>query len=450
MNAVGSMSTTLKAVAIGLIVLVLIVPLSMLQGLVSERAGQREEAYEKIAQGWGGAVTVGGPMLVVPTEYRAVENSITRVHRQDVYLLPQELDVTIDARQETEQRHVGIYQVPVFIASMSIAGRFDLATQLAVVALRYPDRTILWGQTTLRLPLSQVGSLRELGSARFGDHELAFTPVTRGPFGGLEAPIPLDPSTADDRRDFEFRLRMAGSRELSVLPFGSTTRVEMQSDWPHPSFRGAFLPAERVVTERGFSASWQVLELNRPYGPVITSEEIDPGAVLDSALGAGFYQAIDVYQRGERAIKYALLFIALTFMTMFAWEHVARVSLHPLQYLLVGLALSIFYLLLIALSEHLPFVYAYWIGATALVALIGIYLAGALHRRERGFAAATGMAGVYGVLYALVVSESYALLMGSIVLFIALATLMVTTRNVNWYVRSTQQADVHGTNSSPY
>jgi len=433
MNAVGSMSTTLKAVAIGLIVLVLIVPLSMLQGLVSERAGQREEAYEKIAQGWGGAVTVGGPMLVVPTEYRAVENSITRVHRQDVYLLPQELDVTIDARQETEQRHVGIYQVPVFIASMSIAGRFDLATQLPVVALRYPDRTILWGQTTLRLPLSQVGGLRELGSARFGEHELAFTPVTRGQFGGLEAPIPLDPSTADDRRDFEFTVRIAGSREISVLPFGATTRVEMQSDWPHPSFRGAFLPAERVVTDEGFAASWRVLELNRPYGAVISSEEIDAGTVLDSAFGTGFYQAIDVYQRGERAIKYALLFIALTFMTIFAWEQVANLRLHPLHYLLFGLALSIFYLLLIALSEHLPFVYAYCVGAAALAALIGIYLAGALRRRQRGIVAATALAVVYGLLYALVISESYALLMGAIVLFTALATVMVTTRHVDWY-----------------
>lgn len=427
------MSITLKTIAIGLIVLVLIAPLTMLKSLVRERAGMREEAYQKVAQGWGGAVTVGGPVLVVPTESRAVESSVSRVHRQDVYVLPQELDVTIDVRQEAEARHVGIYQVPVFIASISVAGRFDFVTQLPLIAQRYPDRTILWGQTTLRLPVSPLGSLRELGGARFGDHELVLMPITSSRLGGLEVSIPLDRSTTDTARDFEFTVRIAGSREISVLPFGGTTRVEMHSDWPHPSFRGAFLPAERVVTDEGFAASWQVLELNRPYGAVISSEEIDAGTVLDSAFGTGFYQAIDVYQRGERAIKYALLFIALTFMTIFAWEQVANLRLHPLHYLLVGLALSIFYLLLIALSEHLPFVYAYCVGAAALVALIGIYLAGALRRRQRGIVAATALAVVYGLLYALVISESYALLMGAIVLFTALATVMVTTRHVDWY-----------------
>jgi inner membrane protein len=160
---------------------------------------------------------------------------------------------------------------------------------------------------------------------------------------------------------------------------------------------------------------------------------VDSNELLASAFGVGLYQAVDVYQRSERAMKYALLFIALTFMTFFAWEHMAKTRLHPLQYLLVGLALSIFYLLLIALSEHIAFAAAYWSAAAALIVLVGLYLAGAMRNRLHGGVAAALITSVYGVLYALVLSESYSLLIGAIVLFAALGTVMLVTRHVDWY-----------------
>ena len=433
MSATGlSGSAAFKAIVIALIVLVLLAPLLMLQRLVEERTSLRQQAYDKVANGWGGALTVGGPVIVVPTEFRVIENSVTRTHRHDLYLLPKTLDVAIESRQEPEPRYVGIYAVPVFIANVKISGAFDLTTQVPQSAARYADRTILWQQARLRLPVSELRSLRQLTAARFGGADVVFSPAGEAAYGGLEAPLPLTDATSG-ARDFTFDLRIAGSREVSVLPLGSTTAVKMRSDWPHPSFQGAFLPAERTVTDQGFDATWQVLELNRPYGSIVSEGEADRGVVLESTLGVGFYQAIDVYQRGERAIKYALVFIALTFMTIFAWEHVARLRMHPLQYLLVGLALSIFYLLLIALSEHVAFVIAYWIAAFALTALIGVYLAGALKRRQRGAIAAAALTGVYGVLYALVISESYSLLMGAIVLFVALAAVMIVTRRVDWY-----------------
>ena len=426
----ASRSATFKAIVIAFIVLVLLVPLMMLQGLVRERASLRQEAYDKVANGWGGALTVGGPVIVIPTEYRAIENSVTKIYHHDVYLLPKVLDVAIESLQEPEPRYVGIYAVPVFVAEVAVSGSFDLSTQVPALASRYADRTILWQQATIRLPVSQLRSLRQLTRSRLGGEDLTFAPGGQGVYAGIEAPLSIT-DAARGTRDFAFALKIAGSRELSVLPLGSVTSVKMHSDWPHPSFQGAFLPAERTVTPQGFDASWQVLELNRPYGSIMS--EFDQGAVAGSALGVGLYQAIDVYQRGERAIKYALVFIALTFMTIFAWEHVARMRMHPLQYLLVGLALSIFYLLLIALSEHLAFVHAYWSAAAALVALIGVYLAGALKRRQRGAVAASALGGVYGVLYALVISESYSLLMGAIVLFAALAAVMIVTRNFDWY-----------------
>ena len=161
---------------------------------------------------------------------------------------------------------------------------------------------------------------------------------------------------------------IAGSRDLSLLPLGSTTTLQLHSNWPHPSFYGAFLPAERTITAEGFDARWQVLELNRSYRQAFSEEEVNESVLDESAFGVGLYQTVDVYQRGERAVKYALLFIALTFLTFFAWEQVTRNPLHPLQYLLIGLALSIFYLLLIALSEHISFAVAYVAAAVALVA----------------------------------------------------------------------------------
>jgi inner membrane protein len=162
-------------------------------------------------------------------------------------------------------------------------------------------------------------------------------------------------------------------------------------------------------------------------------EEVAENVLAESSFGVGLYQAVDVYQRVERAVKYALLFIALTFLTFFAWEQVTRNRLHPLQYLLIGLALSIFYLLLIALSEHISFLIAYVTAAVALVVLIGVYVAGALRGSMRGGVAGAAMSGVYALLYALVLSEDYALLLGAIVLFVALAAVMLVTRKIDWY-----------------
>ena len=218
-----------------------------------------------------------------------------------------------------------------------------------------------------------------------------------------------------------------------MLPLGSTTTLQLHSNWPHPSFHGAFLPAERTIAPTGFDARWQVLELNRSYRQVWSEFEVSEAALAESSFGVGLYQAVDVYQRVERAVKYALLFIALTFLTFFAWEQITRNRLHPLQYLLIGLALSIFYLLLIALSEHISFVIAYVAAAVALAALIGVYVAGALRSSMRGGIAAAAMSGVYALLYALVLSEDYALLLGAIVLFVALAAVMLVTRTVDWY-----------------
>ncbi len=421
-----------KAFVIGAIVVLLLIPLMMLRGLVTERSMSREQAYSKVAEGWGGDLTVGGPIFVLPTERSVTEDGKTRIVPSDLYLLPAALDVDVDLNLESEPRYVGIYAVPVYLASVRINGHFD--PQAVKPLLDQPGVTYRWDQARLRLPLSDVRSLREVGLARFAGTDVRFGPAGQGLYRGVEATIdPAAISGGINPVKFEFNTVIAGSRAFSVLPLGSTTTVTLQSDWPHPSFQGAFLPVERSINDQGFSARWQVLELNRSYRQAFTRYEVADETVVGSAFGVGLYQAVDAYQRGERAIKYALLFIALTFLTFFAWEQVSRMRIHPLQYLLVGLALSVFYLLLIALSEHLTFWMAYLIAACALVVLIGVYIAGVLGSRVRGTVAGTAMAIVYGLLYMLVLSEDYALLMGAIILFVALAGVMIATRRLNWY-----------------
>lgn len=431
-------SITFKAVVIGFIVLMLLVPLTMLRGLVNERTSLREQAFERVAQGWGGDSVVGGPMLVVPTERVFVEENSRKTLRSDLYLLPAQLDVQVQMRSEPEPRYVGIYAVPVYQSSIKLTGRFDLKGLDPLLGKE--GVSYLWNQARVRLPLSQSRSLREVRTAHLASTELTLRPASPGLFRGVEAMIDLAALAEMQTLEFTFDTVVAGSREFSILPVGSTTTVQMQSDWPHPSFQGGFLPVERNIGASGFDARWQVLELNRAYGQAWQEGQVDDAMLMESALGVGLYQTVDVYQRAERAIKYALLFIALTFLTFFAWEQLSGLRLHPLQYLLVGLALSTFYVLLIALSEHVRFLFAYATAAVALVVLMGVYISGALHSARRGLAVACAMSVVYGLLYALILSEDYALLLGAITLFAALAAVMIATRRIDWYRLGSERA----------
>jgi inner membrane protein len=424
-------SVTIKALLIGVIVLLLLVPLAMLSGVLSERTTLREVAYQRVAEGWGGNLTFSGPMLVVPTEREVIVNDKIQVLRSDLYILPSRLDVNADVNVEPQPRKVGIYGVPVYLSSLRLRGDFDLRPLQSYVDT--PQITYLWSQSRLRLPVSTAKSLREVTQSDFAGQHVTLGPAGPGVHPAVEASIDMTELRKKETAQFAFDAVVAGSRNVLVLPLGNVTTVNMRSNWPHPSFHGAFLPAEHKITEQGFEARWQVLELNRPYRTIWHEGEVDETMLSQSSFGVGLFQSVDAYQRAERAVKYAALFIALTFLTLFAWEQVTRNRLHPLQYLLVGLALSMFYLLLIALSEHIAFVVAYIVAATSLVLLIGMYIAGALRSSRRGLVAGGAMGVVYGLLYMLVLSEDYSLLLGAIILFVALAAVMLATRRFDWY-----------------
>ncbi len=427
-----------KVLVIGLISLGLMIPLAMLRSLISERQGMREQASATVAQGWGGEVVGGGPVLRIPvqSESRRTDGQVVHeVHQQ--YLLPERLEVTAQLSQ-APSRHVGIYSVPVFTVHLKVSGSFR-ASDLRAAA----EPGTQWQSAQLRLPLSEVRSLRELTGARFADQPLAFEPQRGGGFNGIEAAIDLSgllaqagvatpSSLASSELPFALDLVLAGSGSFALLPTAATTRLHLAGDWPDPQFQGAFLPAQYHLDEHGFDAQWQVLALNRSFSQGWMDDEVDGTRLKSAAFGVGLYQSVDVYQRSERAVKYALLFIALTFLSFFGWEKLSGFRVHAMQYLFIGLALSTFYLLLLALSEHLAFGISFWLAAAALVGLLGVYVAGFTESARRGAVVAALMSGVYALLYGLLLSEDYALLIGAIALFAMLAALMLSTRRLKW------------------
>ncbi len=215
--------------------------------------------------------------------------------------------------------------------------------------------------------------------------------------------------------------------------------VQAHGNWSDPGFTDGFLPIERQIDARGFTAKWQILNLNRTYGDRWFQDSTSTAALLASGFGIELVQPVDIYQRSTRAVKYGGLFIALSFLTLFLVENLQRRSVHPIQYGLMGLALSLFYLLLLALAEHIGFLWAYILATSALCILMGVYLAAALRSRAAGALSGAIFAATYALLYLLVTSESYALLAGSLALFALLTTTMFLTRKIDWYAQGASQ-----------
>lgn len=426
-NPLFARSFTVAAIVIGLLV-----PLGQVESLVSERSVMRDSAEARVAAGWGGEQVIGGPVLALPVDTRERDPTDDKrevVSRSWRYLLPAALDASTSLTPV--ERHSGIYRVNAYTANVALTARFTGDSLLKLLAVT-GNSTIALGEVRLLLPIRELRGIREITLASWNGRELAVSPALDGIVSGISAPVDMSTGASTDAI-FEFRGVIAGTKNFAVLPFGRTTTVRMKSAWPHPSFSGAFLPAHYTLNAAGFDATWQVLEVNRNYPQAWIDTAVSGSTLASSAFGVELYDPVDVYQRNYRAIHYAVLFIALTFLCLFLWEQVAKRRLHAMQYLLIGLALATFYLLLIALSEHMSFGLAYGVAALGQVIVLGVYLVGAMRARLAGSLAAAGIAGVYSALYLLVLSEQYALLLGAVFLFVILAAVLWITRCVDWH-----------------
>ncbi|MEM9529922.1 MAG: cell envelope integrity protein CreD [Pseudomonadota bacterium] len=425
MNALANMrkqtATTLKLLAVAILTLVMLIPLAMVRGLIDERQGRRAEALAEIARRWGGEQTLSGPMIVVTErQSRRTATGETQIVYEQIIELPAELKIEVKTRSEV--RYLGIYEMPVYTATITMTG--------SIGGEELPTRGELTAAHLL-VPISDTRAIRSVSALTVGTdrYKLRSGGSVYGAIQGVAAPLPLE--NLGISKTFRLEVTVAGSEALYFLPLGEATSVTMQSKWPSPGFEGLYVPLERDISQAGFSARWQIAELNRSYGQSWRGEP--PFELMASRFGVRFVLPGNSYQRSERAIKYGVLFIGLTFLGFFVFETLMKVRLHPVQYLFVGLALTTFYLLLLALSEHIRFGWAYLTAASALVMMVSTYCQAVLASRRRGLLAGILHSAVYAVLFWLIIDESYSLLIGSSTILLLLGIVMYTTRNVDWY-----------------
>ncbi len=418
----------LKMLFLGALILLLLIPLAMIRGLVEEREQSRAYAEEETIRMWGGEQTLAGPVLVVPYLNRRVdaEGRIEETEELACFL-PAEL--RIEGRVQPESRRRGIYEVTLYTTMLSITGTFPAPS---FAGWRIPERDILWRKAVLAVEISGMRGVGRRVRLLWDRQPVDFSAgkAQMGVFGGqIQAPV----QAAGGEHAFALELALRGGRSLSFLPLGEETRVSLDSSWESPSFSGSFLPAERSVGPEGFRARWTVLSLGRSYPQSWRSGDIRPETLKASSFGVELALPVDSYVKSLRSVKYGVLFVLLPFLTFFLFELFGRRRIHPMQYLLVGFAVCLFYLLLLSVSEHLGFEPAYLLAALATTALVAAYSGAVLSGWRRGAVLAALMGGAYLFLYVALRSEDYALLIGSLGLFLILAAVMLLTRRIDWY-----------------
>ncbi|HEV7668529.1 MAG TPA: cell envelope integrity protein CreD [Thermoanaerobaculia bacterium] len=451
-------SKLVKVMGVGILVLLLLIPLGMVGGLVAERQQRQLSVEQELAAVWGAAQTVAGPVLSIPYE-SLCEVQTTAANGQVVtsfqpcekiaHFLPETL--AVDGPVTPEVRSRGIFDVVVYRTDLRLQGTFappkfdEMARDAAVGA--GPIGKIHWERASLGVGIPDLRGIRGRVDLDWQGQRVPFSPGVVDPSlwtAGLRAPLRLDVAAeksaagkpaAGGRIPFSFSVSLAGSSGLSLLPFGRQTRLALRSSWRSPSFSGAFLPESRRVGKDGFNATWNVSYYGRSFPQSWSSVQTGSlaTAINGSAFGVDFVQPVDVYQQTERSVKYGALFLVLTFVTFFLFELFQPIRVHPVQYLMVGSALCLFYVLLLSIAEQLAFGIAYLIAAGATVTLLGAYAAAVLRGKKRAavFGGVLGL--LYAYLYVLLQAEDYALLLGSVGLFLILALVMLITRRVDWY-----------------
>ena len=429
-------SVIARLLIMGLILIGLLIPLTMVQSVVTERAARRDSVAAEMSGTWGGPQTIAGPVLIVPYRCVIAENDgRTRQMTLRATFLPEALDVQGVLEPEVRQR--SLFRVVVYKAHLKMSGRF-LRPDLASITRTSVEP--LWNGAVVSVGIADTRGISRRATLKWNGVDIALEPgaIDTGLFpSGLHVSVDLTGILAGGAIPFALDLDLNGNRDLRILPVGSDTTMQLTSSWPHPSFVGGPLPETRSMNGSGFTALWRVPYFGRGFSRSWTDAELGRDKMKTqaeaSAFGVSLVQPVDIYQQAERAVKYASLFIVMTFVVFFLFEVVHTQLLHPVQYVFVGFAMCMFYLLLVSISEHIGFDAAYAGAATVTILLIATYSVFVLGGFWGGALIGTALGAVYGFLYLLLRLEDYALLAGSVGLFAMLALVMLLTRRVNWY-----------------
>jgi len=443
-----SQSISLKIGVIGFLILILLIPAGMIRSLISERMITRDEAVNEVSDKWGHRQTLTGPILILPYYEISVVNDEEYKTKKQLFILPESLEVK--GQINPEIRYRGIYKVIVYGSDLAVNGNF-VVPDLAMAGI--DSKHVDWDNSTVVFGLSDMRGIQNEVNIRWKEENIAVDPGIKNKniaSSGFTAKTPL---LADDQNiRFELNMVLNGSKGLYFTPLGKTTKVHLNSDWSTPSFIGSFLPDNRNITDSGFTASWTVLHLNRNYPQHWIGNAYDLTRPAEQASYAGVYSSydhsvnlpgsafgvnllfeVDQYQKSMRSVKYAIMFIALTFLLLFLVEIINKKRIHPVQYLLISFALLLFYTLLLALSEQIGFNLAYLFSALAIVGLITAYSHGIFRTAKLTLISSLSLCILYIFLYVILQMEGFSLLLGSIGLFIILGIVMYLSKKVNWY-----------------
>ncbi|MDD2707734.1 MAG: cell envelope integrity protein CreD [Verrucomicrobiae bacterium] len=439
-------SPVMKLLGVGGMAAILLIPLGMIGAVLNERLHRRNGAVAEITSTWGRDQELVGPVLMIPyrstrkvVRQQKVKGVVCEVEKVETFVvkacfLPQSLDVEGNIRPEERRR--GIYRAVVYSGSLKLKGVFSVPD---FGAWKIDPKDVLWEEASISMAIPDLRGVREGLQITLGAQKIPLGPGSKihgfnagvwgkaAGMGWLTAEVP-----------FELDLTLNGSSGIRFAPVGVQNTVKLDSSWPDPSFQGAFLPVERKVDGKGFSAIWRVSYYGRNYPQQwleADSAAFSPEAVRSSLFGVAFIAPIDSYRNVERSTKYGALFVALVFAAFFLFEILARLRVHPLQYLLVGAALCLFFLALLSLSELLSFGCAYFAAALVSALLVTAYAHQVLKSGWRTLIVSAELAGIYGFLYVILQLQDYSLMVGTLGLFLVLAAVMYVTRKIDWYAQ---------------
>ena len=420
-------SATVKVLSIGVLVLLLLIPMGMISKLMREREYRRDDVVREINAKWGNSQTITGPFFTVPYKsfYKDKEGGVAFNIRY-LHIFPE--SVSIDGHITPHTRYRSLYEAVLYNTHMGISGVFTLPLLSRVNVV---SDHVLWDKAVFSVGIGDMRGIQDNITVTYNGVAYKASPGLKTKdiaAAGVQCAIPLSPE--EPMGTFSLDLNVNGSETMQFIPVGETTHVSLTSSWPSPSFNGSFLPTTREVTGQGFSAQWTVLHLNRNFPQLWVGDQYN---VTDAAFGLNLLITADVYQKANRIAKYGVMFIVFTFSAFFFSEILTKKRVHPIQYTLIGLAILLFYVLLVSISEHTHFDLAYILSATAITAVITGYSRGILRNNSFSGTVFGILVILYGYLYIVLQLEDYALIMGSVGLFLVLTLVMYITRKIDWY-----------------
>lgn len=433
-------SANLKIVLIGILIFILMIPFTMINSLISERETRQKDAINEISDKWGHEQTISGPIISIPyNTYYYSEGKRKFNQKQIAHFLPEDLNIKGNIKPEIRNR--GIYEAILYSTDLNITGYFK---KPSFKKWSINENDICWNEARITFGISDLRGIKNSVVLKLNNSTVDLVPGTtmNELEEGIHSPITFTTDTnVSQKIQFNAKIEINGSKKLNFLPVGKETKIELSSPWPNPSFQGNYLPEDREISEKGFTAKWKISHFNRNFPQQWRNDKVN---INKSSFGLELLKPIDEYCKINRTTKYALLFITLTFLTFFLIEILNKLRVHPIQYLLIGFALCLFYTLLLSLSEHFSFNIAYIVSSIAITTLISLYTKAVLQKTKLSFIIGTLITTLYSFLYVVLQQQDYSLLMGSVGLFIILSIVMFVTRKIDWYGIGNENRTVKG------